>query len=114
MASPHVAGAAALAWNYNSGSSIADVRNAILYGADYKPSLTNIQSASRLNLLGMLKALIKPTITSKSITFSGTNTAILNFHTDVFSRGQLSYSSDSGAWTNVPIYTIKNPTTPFV
>ena len=40
MATPHVVGAAALAWSYKPNASIGEVRDAIITGGDHKNSLT--------------------------------------------------------------------------
>jgi subtilisin family serine protease len=72
MASPHVAGAAALAMSYRPNASIADIRNAIIWGGDFKNQLSDkIQSGNRLNILGMLQSLENPTITVEKVTISG-------------------------------------------
>ncbi len=72
MASPHVAGAAALAWSYSPTASVQDIKNAILYGADDKPQLiSQIYGGKRLNIIGILKALEHPTISLDKLTLSG-------------------------------------------
>jgi hypothetical protein len=51
MASPHVAGAAALLWARNPAASVAQVRSALLNSVDPKPSLTGkTVTGGRLNL----------------------------------------------------------------
>ena len=58
MASPHVAGAAALAFAKIPGASVAAVKDAILEGADKKASLSGlVATGARLNLNGMLTRL---------------------------------------------------------
>lgn len=72
MAAPHVAGAAALAWSYRPGASMEEVRNAIIWGGDYKSQLADkVQTGRRLNITGMLKALEHPTINVEKLTLSG-------------------------------------------
>ncbi len=52
--------------------SIEEVRNAILWGGDYKSQLANkTQTGRRLNVAGMLKALEYPTIGVEKLTLSG-------------------------------------------
>ena len=58
MASPHVAGAAALAFAKIPGASVAAVKHAILEGVDPKPTLSGlVATGGRLNLNGMLTRL---------------------------------------------------------
>ena len=58
MASPHVAGAAALAFAKIPGASVAAVKDAILQGVDQKPALSGLVApGGRLNLNGMLTRL---------------------------------------------------------
>ena len=58
MASPHVAGAAALAFAKIPGASVAAVKDAILEGVDQKPALSGlVATGGRLNLNGMLTRL---------------------------------------------------------
>ena len=55
MATPHVAGVAALAWAYSPGAAYADVRSAIFDGADAKASLAGkLATGGRLNAYGAL------------------------------------------------------------
>ena len=55
MATPHVTGAAALAWARVPGASVAAVKDALLEGVDAKPSLSGlVASGGRLNLAGTL------------------------------------------------------------
>lgn len=63
MASPHVAGAVALAWAYAPNASVATIRNAILGGVDQKAAWTGLVSTGgrlntneTLNLLSSLPA----------------------------------------------------------
>jgi hypothetical protein len=56
MATPHVTGAAALAWARAPGASVAAVKDALLQGVDAKPSLSGlVASGGRLNLAGTLE-----------------------------------------------------------
>ena len=56
MATPHVAGVAALAWGYRPGASYHDVRSALLAGADAKASLSGkVLTGGRLNASGTLR-----------------------------------------------------------
>ena len=58
MASPHVAGAAALAFAKVPGAAVLGVKSAILNGVETKPSLSGVvASGGRLNLVGMLTRL---------------------------------------------------------
>jgi hypothetical protein len=58
MASPHVAGAAALAFAKSVGAAPVGVKNAILNGVDKKASLNGlVATGGRLNLVGMLTRL---------------------------------------------------------
>ena len=55
MATPHVTGAAALAWARVPGASPAQVKDALLQGVDPKPSLAGkVATGGRLNLAGTL------------------------------------------------------------
>lgn len=72
MASPHVAGAAALAWNFNPSATTQEIRDAILYSGDYKPQLAGkVMFGSRLNVLNMLQALETPHIVTQNASISG-------------------------------------------
>jgi hypothetical protein len=72
MAAPHVAGAAALAMSYAPTASMSDVRQAIIWGGDFKKQLADtVNSGRRLNILGMLQALEHPTIDLDKLTLSG-------------------------------------------
>ena len=55
MASPHVAGAAALAWAHNPAATVAGVRDALLGGVDNVSTLTGkVATGGRLNLFNTL------------------------------------------------------------
>jgi subtilisin family serine protease len=55
MATPHVTGAAALAWAKVPGASAVQVRDALLQGVDPKPGLAGkVATGGRLNLAGTL------------------------------------------------------------
>ena len=72
MASPHVAGAVALAWNFRPEATRDEIRNALLYSGDFLSSLyEKLWIPNRLNLLSMLRALEKPKILSQKLTVSG-------------------------------------------
>lgn len=72
MASPHVAGAVALAWNFRPEATRDEIRNAVLYSGDFLSSLyEKLWIPNRLNLLSMLRALEKPKILSQKLTVSG-------------------------------------------
>lgn len=58
MATPHVAGVAALAWSVDPDATVAEIRAAILQGADSLPSLAGmVATGGRLNALGTLQLL---------------------------------------------------------
>lgn len=58
MASPHVAGAAAMLAAYNPGATVAEIKAALLDGSDPVASMAGITvSGGRLNLLGALNQL---------------------------------------------------------
>lgn len=58
MATPQVAGAAALAWAVAPNASVADIRNAILEGVDQLSSLAGkVASGGRLNVYNTLRIL---------------------------------------------------------
>ncbi|MGI6416680.1 MAG: S8 family serine peptidase [Thermoguttaceae bacterium] len=58
MATPHVAGAAALAWSLLPGATYAQIKDAILSGTDDVPSMAGITtSGGRLNAMGALRKL---------------------------------------------------------
>ena len=58
MATPHVAGAAALAWAYNPTATVAQIRNALLQGVDHPSALSGkVASSGRLNVLHTLQLL---------------------------------------------------------
>jgi len=64
MATPHVAGVAALAWAYSPDATYAQVRDAILQGADAKASLAGkTATGARLNAFSTLQRLGAPTVT---------------------------------------------------
>jgi subtilisin family serine protease len=65
MATPHVSGAAALAFSHKPNATYTEVRNAILNGVDVKASLTGLVATNgRLNLVGMLDGLgLRVTVT---------------------------------------------------
>jgi len=73
MAAPHVAGVAALAWALNPDATVAEVRAAILDGADPVASLAGkVASGGRLNAHQTLLTLAKedsppPTVTSLGV-----------------------------------------------
>jgi subtilisin family serine protease len=55
MASPHVAGAAALAWAYNPSATVQSVRDALLSGVDKVASLAGkVATGGRLNVFNTL------------------------------------------------------------
>jgi hypothetical protein len=55
MATPHVTGAAALAWARAPGATAAQIKDALLQGVDAKPSLSGlVATGGRLNLAGTL------------------------------------------------------------
>lgn len=62
MATPHVAGAAALAMSYAPNVSVEDVRKAVLWSTDYKAQLAGKVMYGRLNIANMLKAIENPSI----------------------------------------------------
>jgi subtilisin family serine protease len=65
MATPHVAGVAALAWAYNPDATVAEVRNAILQGVDKISSLTGkVASGGRLNAYNTLQLLGGDTVST--------------------------------------------------
>lgn len=58
MATPHVAGAAALAWALDPTATVAEVRNALLQGVDRLSTLAGkVASGGRLDVLRMLQLL---------------------------------------------------------
>jgi len=58
MATPHVAGVAALAWSVDPGASAEDIRYALLYGTDALGSLSGkVVTGGRLNALNTLELL---------------------------------------------------------
>jgi subtilisin family serine protease len=61
MASPHVAGAASLAFSYNPGATMAEVKDALLSGTDPVSAMSGKSvSGGRLNAMGMLQRLPLP------------------------------------------------------
>ena len=59
MATPHVAGAAALLWSAAPTASVADIRRALLRGVDELPSLAGkVSSGGRLNVKRSLRILL--------------------------------------------------------
>lgn len=72
MASPHVAGAVALAWNFRPEATRDEIRNAVLYSGDFLNSLSDkLIFPYRINLLSLLRGLEKPKILSHALTVSG-------------------------------------------
>ncbi|MBN2580931.1 MAG: S8 family serine peptidase [Pirellulales bacterium] len=58
MATPHVAGAAALAWAYNPDATVAEVRDALLQGTDVLGGLSGkVATGGRLNVYATLQRL---------------------------------------------------------
>jgi subtilisin family serine protease len=58
MATPHVSGAAALAFSYQPSASYSQVRSAILSGVDVKPQLSGlVATGGRLNAFNTLQQL---------------------------------------------------------
>jgi subtilisin family serine protease len=58
MATPHVAGAAALAWAFDPTATVAEVRNALLQGVDRLSTLSGkVASGGRLDVLRTLQLL---------------------------------------------------------
>ena len=72
MASPHVAGVAALAWSAVPNASMAQIRDAIMQGVDSLGSLSGkVITGGRLNASGTLDALLNvtaPSLGSLSVT----------------------------------------------
>jgi subtilisin family serine protease len=77
MATPEVAGAAALAWAFAPNASVADIKNALMQGVDRIGSLGGkVLSGGRLNVfhtLQLLQAKSSPTISLSSFTLSANN-----------------------------------------
>ncbi len=78
MATPHVTGAAALAWNFKPGATVSEVKNAIITSWDYKVQFEGkLANPVRLNILNMLETLEVPTVSvsasTGSIAYSGTS-----------------------------------------
>jgi len=68
MASPIVAGAAALLWSADRGLSIKEVKSAILNGAEKSNSLKTLTASDgRLNIYNSLLLIKKPTLANPSI-----------------------------------------------
>jgi hypothetical protein len=72
MATPYVAGAAALAWAYDPTATLEEVRNALLQGVDHLSTLNGkVASGGRLDVLQTLKLLgaapVAPTIGSLAV-----------------------------------------------
>src|SRR5688572_33181132 len=66
MATPHVAGVAALAWAKNASSTVAQVRTALLNGGDAIASLAGTTvTGRRLNAVGTLGLIPFPANLSK-------------------------------------------------
>ena len=67
MATPHVAGAAALLWSEVPSAEVAEIKTALLAGADPLPSLaTATTTGARLNLFGALALVADATPTPRS------------------------------------------------
>jgi len=90
MAAPHVAGAVAFLKAFSPGSSLAQIKAAILAGTDKIPALNGITvSGGRLNLLGALMSLRTEVTVSAVPPSAAEDGGLLGF---VFSR-----SGDTGA-----------------
>lgn len=68
MASPHVAGVVAMMAAYQPSATVADLKTAVMQGADRKPNLTATSvTGARLNAFGALAALPSGTVGNESI-----------------------------------------------
>jgi hypothetical protein len=101
MATPHVAGAAALLWAQNPNLTVAQVKNLLLLDGDVRPSLIDkTLSARRLNIANSFQ-----TLAENDVTAPGT---VTNFHINsqigrTISLGWTA-SGDDGATGNASLY----------
>ena len=93
MAAPHVAGAAALGWAYNPGSSVQAVRSALLTGVDKVAALTGkVVTGGRLNAFSTLKQLTAFTVGSTTPAAGSTVTTRTTRFTVNFTRAHATSS----------------------
>ena len=106
MASPHVAGAAAVLFSAKSWATVANVKKALLDSGDPVAALsTNTVSGKRLNLNSALAALPDPTPTSGTTTDIKATSATLNGSVDPHGFAasyQFEYWKGSDPATKVP------------
>jgi len=104
MATPHVAGVAALAWAVAPNATVAQVRNAILQGADPIASLSGkVVTGGRLNAYNTLQQLLNQTPSGPAITalVASPNSVTLGSTITLSAAG---VSSASGTITAVYFY----------
>lgn len=114
MATPHVAGAAALAWSYRPTATISEVRDAIVWSGDYTEQIgEKIRSGYRLNINHMLHSLNTPIILSEKITPVRESTVAVQVETTEVNSVYIDYSTHSGAWDISNTGTVINYSTLF-
>jgi hypothetical protein len=105
MATPHVAGAASLAFSYAPNASVADVKSALMSGGDSVSALaTKTVSGKRLNLLGTLQNLPKAPSAPTSLAAAASGTSITLSWSDQSSNEQsfvVERSTGGGAFAQV-------------
>jgi subtilisin family serine protease len=123
MASPHVAGAAALAWQYKPNANPTDIRNAIVNSVDRKPTyMGKVLSQGRLNALNMLEYLDYlenpiPNISHESRVFRESLNITLSGEASFYSSGtqnkvRYEISKDTmnnGTFTSIASWATYNP-----
>jgi subtilisin family serine protease len=96
MATPHVAGLAALLKAHNPALSIIQIKAAIEDSVDYKAALNNrVKADGRINAAAALAA---PQISNVQVSTVSETTAVITWTTDKPGDSEIRYGTTSAAW----------------